>query len=132
MNERAKGNLLTYLNENEFNKKIRALKKYCMRSYKDLVFNIVPKLKSTELENGLYKKPLKTDKMFKCVYGEIQIVFYVNNGVIILEDLIPSDVLIDMYRKDLKCYKGVPVRNKKDIFKIKLIEIRSLDKGKEV
>lgn len=122
MNKEIKGNLLTYLDENEFNKKLRALRKYCMRSYKDFIFNIIPKLKSTEFENGSYKYPLITDKMFKCVYGEIELVFSVNNNVIILEDLVPGDIFIDMHRKELECYKGVPVRNKSDIFKIKLME----------
>ena len=122
MNKKIKGNFLIYLDENEFNKKLRALRKYCMRSYKDFVFKVVPELKNAELENGSYKKPLITDKMFKCVYGEIQIVFNVNNGVVILEDLIPGDILTEGHKKELDCYKGVPVRNKQDIFKIKLVE----------
>ena len=122
MEEKVKGNLLTYLDENEFNKKLRALRKYCMRSYKNFIFKVVPDLKMTEFENGTYKKPLLTDELFKCVYGEIQLVFHVNNGVVIIEDLIPGDILIDGHRKELECYKGVPVRDKKDIFKIKLME----------
>ena len=122
MNKEKKGNLLTYLDENEFNKKARTLRKYFMRSYKDFIFNIGPQLKNTVLENGTYKKPLITDKLFKAVYGEIQLVFSVSNGVVILEDLIPGDIFMAMHNKDLTCYKGVPVRNKKDIFKIKMAE----------
>ena len=122
MNKEIKGYLLTYIDENMFNKKLRALRKYCMRSYKNFIFEIIPKLKHSELENGSYKIPLITDKMFKCVYGEIELVFSVNNNVIILEDLLPGDILIDMHNKELECYKGVPVRSKADIFKIKLME----------
>lgn len=121
-NKNIKRNLITYLDEIELKKKLRALRKYCMLSYKDFIFNIMPELKKTEFENGSYKYPLITDKLFKRVYGEIQIVFSVNNGVIIFEDLIPSDIFLEMHKKELECYKGVPIRDKKDIFKIKLIE----------
>lgn len=121
-NKKIKGNLLIYADENDFNKKMRAIRKYCMGSYKNFIFNIIPELKRTDFENGTYRKSLVTDKMFKCVYGEMELIYSVRNGVIILEDLVPGDILTAMHKRELECYKGVPIRDKKDIIKIKMAE----------
>ena len=100
-----------------------------MRSYKDFIFKVIPELKSTDFENGSYKKTLITDKLFELMYGKIKIVFKVNNGVVVLEDLIPSDFFKVGHKRELETYKGVFVRDEKDVFKVNLLERLSLEKG---
>ena len=132
MNEKIAGNLITYLDEYELKKKLRSLRKYCMRSYKDFIFNIIPELKNTNFKNGSYKKTLTTDSLFKVVYGEIELVYSVCDGVICLEDLVPSDFFVSGFKRELEVYKGIVIRDEKDIFKVNLLERLSLEKGEEV
>ena len=68
-----KGVIISYIDENDFIKQIRALKTYYMRTYKDLVYNVVNVLKNTEYTNGDYEIPLYTEETFKKVYGEFKI-----------------------------------------------------------
>ena len=45
--------------------------------------------------------------------------FYVQNNVIVIKEITPREILIDLYKRNLlKTYKGVPYRNKYDLFKI--------------
>lgn len=108
-----------YLDENDFIKKMRSLKTYCPMAYKDLIFNTNKK----ELRNfpdGKHFLNLYTYEEFKFVYGQIQLVFSVKNGCVIIEDIKPQQFLMDGYYNLLDIYKGVPYRNNRDKFKIDL------------
>ena len=74
--------VIEYLNENEFRKKERAIKKYNMLAYKKLIFDFYPSLRdgkflgvlvsSNEFDNTYkYELKLPTDSMFNKVHGEI-------------------------------------------------------------
>lgn len=115
-------NLITYLNENEFQKKLRAVKSYNMMAYKYWIFEAIPKLQKENKIEGKYELELPFSKLFEKVYGKVKILFSVRKDVVILEDIIPGEILIDMHRKELPTYKGVPYRNEKDKFKINLMK----------
>ena len=80
--------LIEYLNENEFRKKERAIKKYNMLAYKKLLFDFYPSLRdgnllgvitSNNVEEGITKYELKlpTDIMFNKVHGDIMLHYLV-------------------------------------------------------
>lgn len=121
-----KNKVLVYLDENEFRKKVRFLKVYQMKSYKYFIFEVVKKLKSEGKNNGRYELDLNTDKLFRKVYGKIRLLFSVKEDVVLLEDIVADDktILNDGYSKELGIYKGVPYRDAKDLFKIKMMERR--------
>lgn len=108
-----------YKDENDFVKKLRSLKTYCPRAYKDLIFNT----NMQDLFNssdGIHIKELFTDELFKLVYGQIKLVYRIEKGKIIIENLLPQEFLLNGYINLLKTYKGMPFRDKKDKFKIDL------------
>ena len=47
--------------------------------------------------------------------------FSVRNDVAILEDITPSEFLLNCYMRDLPVHKGLPYDSKKDLFKIKIL-----------
>lgn len=114
--------ILVYLDENDFRKKERALRKYFMRNYKYLQFDFFPRLKQEGKRDGRYSVKLATSKLFESVYGKMELLFSVKNDVAILEDIAPGDFLLDCYEREVPCYKGIPYRNKKDLEKIKIME----------
>ncbi len=117
-----KGVIITYIDENDFIKQTRALKTYYIRTYKDLVFNVSYTLKQANYEDGDYEIPPYTEESFKKVYGEFILKFFVKDKVIIIKEITPREILIDLFKmKFLKTYKGVPYRNDFDLFKIKMI-----------
>ena len=74
--------ILDYINENEFKKKERAIKKYNMLAYKKLLFDYYPSLRegnflgvlvSTNEQDNIdrYELTLPTDKTFVKVHGNI-------------------------------------------------------------
>lgn len=101
---------------NLFNKKLRALKKYCPKAYKYLLFES----QKTEKKDGTYVEKLPTSKEFKFVYGQITVQYEVKNGAIYYQELEPSQFFIDGYNFDLEVYKGIYYRNNRDKFKIDL------------
>lgn len=112
-----KSKYLVYKDEVDFIKKLRSLKLYCPRAYKDLIFKTnIQDLFS--LDDGIYTKELFTDDLFKLVYGQIKLVYSVKNNQIIIENLTPQKFLIDGYFSLLKTYKGMPFKDKKDKFRI--------------
>ena len=114
--------LIKYLDENDFKQKERTLKKYCMNAYKYWNFDVLPKLKQTNKKDGQYELELPVSKLFIKVYGEVKVLFSVKNDVVILETIVPDEILTAMYRKELPTYKGVPYRNDRDKFKIELLK----------
>ena len=127
--------LFDYLNENEFHKLERSLKKYNMLAYKKLYFEYYPKLKdgnflgevvSTNKEKGTttYELKLPTDVMFAKVHGEIklQYIVYKNEKIIMLDKIEPIEILSEGHQSELVTYKGVMVSKQhsdKYLFKIR-------------
>lgn len=111
-----------FLDENLYIKKKKALARYCRKAYKDLIFNVFPKLKESGKKDGIYEVNLRTEPLFEKAYGKITLKFTVSNDVVIIEDIEPNDILIECYMKNLPIYKGIPYSSKKDLFKLKTME----------
>lgn len=128
-----------YVNENEFKKLERSLKKYNMLAYKKLYFEYYPSLKegeflgelvSTNQTNGSKKYELKlpTDIMFSKVHGDVKLHYHVyeDKKTVILETITPEDILTEGHQSELVTYKGVMVskqHSEKDLFKINLLNM---------
>ncbi|MBP3461262.1 MAG: hypothetical protein J6K21_02485 [Bacilli bacterium] len=131
--------LFDYVNENEFHKLERSLKKYNMLAYKKLHFDYYQKLKegnflgkliSTNRENNTktYELKLPTDTLFAKVHGEIKLhyVVYEKEKMVLLDKLTPEDILSEGHQSELVTYKGVMVSKEhsdKDMFKINLLNM---------
>ena len=135
-----KGNyIFEYLNENEFRKLERSVKKYNMLAYKKLYFEFYPALKegnflgelvSTNSAQGTwtYELKLPTDIMFSKVHGDIKLHYlvYESNKIVMLDKLTPEDILSEGHQSELVTYKGVMVskeHSEKDMFKINLLNM---------
>ena len=128
-----------YINENEFKKLERSLKKYNMLAYKKLYFEYYPKLKEGSFigelvgtnkvkNNATYELKLPTDIMFSKVHGDIKLhyIVYENDKIVMLDTLSPEDILTEGHQSELVTYKGVMVSKEhsdKDIFKINLLNM---------
>ncbi|MDE6284225.1 MAG: hypothetical protein K2M17_00560 [Bacilli bacterium] len=132
-----KGYVLDYVNENEFKKLERALKKYNMLAFKKLNFEFYPALRngkflgelvSANKKNGTetYELRLPVDKMFAQIHGEIKLVYtaHKKEETVVLETITPSDILLEGHRSELTTYKGIMISKanaSKDMFKIDLL-----------
>ena len=114
--------LITFLDENDFRKKQKALARYFRKSYKYLIFEVLPTLTKENKKDGLYSLELPSDELFQKVYGKIILKFSVKNDVAILEDIEPREILLSCYSRNLLTYKGVPFDTKKDFKKLKIME----------
>ena len=128
-----------YINENEFHKLERSLKKYNMLAYKKLYFDYYPSLKEGKLlgeivnvdkEKGhtTYELSLPTDALFKKVHGTIKLRYHVyeEDRIVMLDTLIPEDILAEGHQSELVTYKGVMIskeHSEKDMFKINLLNM---------
>lgn len=115
-------NRITFIDENEFSKKMRAIRRYSMNAYKYWIFEALPILKRENKKDGVYELELPVNEVFKKVYGDVKVLFSVKNDVVILEDITPSEMLMNMFMGDLPTYKGIPYRDSKDKFKIDLVK----------
>lgn len=132
--------LIEYLNENEYHKKERAVKKYNMLAYKKLLFDFYPCLREgnfigvinshNEKDNTTtYELKLPTDAMFNKVHGDIILRYtaYHKQRIIMLDDIsTPDNILTEGHQEELSTYKGVMVSKshaEKDIFKINLLNM---------
>ncbi len=129
--------IFDYQDENDFKKKEKTLKKYNKRAYKELLFEVYPKLKEnimigkkikTDKEKGYeeYELELPTDNMFKKVHGPIKLhyVVYPSEAVILLTNITPEKILEEAHKKELSTYKGVMISSEepdKDKFKVELL-----------
>jgi len=134
--------LFDYVNENEFKKLERSIKKYNMLAYKKLYFEYYPALKegnflgqvvSTNKTNNttVYELKLPTDAMFSKVHGDIKLYYivYNNEKIVMLDKFEPNSILSEGHASELVTYKGVMVSKQhadKDMFKINLLNM--LDK----
>ena len=131
--------VIEYLNENEFRKKERSVKKYNMLAYKKLVFEFYPNFRDGEFKgiavsknskDGITKYELKlpTDAMFAKVHGDMMLHYtvYENQKIVMLDTITPEDILTEGHQKELTTYKGVMVSKThadKDMFKINLLNM---------
>ena len=131
--------IFDYVNENEFRKLERAIKKYNMLAYKKLIFDFYPSLKegnflgvlishSNQDNTSKYELKLPTDAMFNKVHGDIILHYtaYHNQKIIMLENITPDDILTEGHQKELTTYKGVMISKthaEKDIYKINLLNM---------
>ena len=110
--------LFEYINENEFHKLERSLKKYNMLAYKKLYFDFYPKLKegeflgelvSTNNEKGskTYELKLPTDTMFSKVHGDIKLHYHVydKDKIVMLDTLTPEDIVKHAYKEWYPCQR---------------------------
>ena len=126
--------VIEYLNENEFRKKERAVKKYNMLAYKKLVFDFYPAFRDGNFMGVIVSKNTKdgiTDRMFAAVHGDVKLHYtvYENQKLVMLDTLTPEDILTEGHQKELSTYKGVMVSKShadRDMFKINLLNM--LDK----
>lgn len=134
-----KGYILDYVNENEFHKLERALKKYNMLAYKKLNFEYYPALRNgnllgeivetnTEVGTVRYELKLPSDHMFSQVHGDVKLhyIVYTEQNTIMLDTITPSDILLEGHMAELTTYKGVMISKQneaKDMFKIDLLNM---------
>lgn len=135
--------IFEYINENEFKKLERSLKKYNTLAFKKLYFDYYPSLKdgkflgeivSTNKDKGTvtYELKLPTDAMFIKVHGHILLRYHVyeSQKTVMLDTLEPYEILSEGHRSELVTYKGVMVSKQhsdKDLFKINLLNLINKD-----
>jgi len=131
--------IFDYVNENEFRKLERSIKKYNMLAYKKLYFEYYPALKegnflgklvSTNKANNTstYELKLPTDAMFSKVHGDIKLYYmvYHKEKIVMLDKFEPISILSEGHASELVTYKGVMVSKQhaeKDMFKINLLNM---------
>ena len=131
--------IFDYVNENEFRKLERSIKKYNMLAYKKLYFEYYPALKEGNFLGKLvstnqasdtvtYELKLPTDAMFSKVHGDIKLYYmvYHNDKIVMLDKFEPIEILSEGHASELVTYKGVMVskqHTEKDMFKINLLNM---------
>ncbi len=132
-----KGFILDYINENEFRKLERALKKYNMLAFKKLNFEYYPSLRSGNFIGELvakdsknhtetYELKLPSDHLFTQVHGEVKLryIVYKDQNTVMLETIKPTEILLEGHVAELTTYKGVMISKanaEKDKFMINLL-----------
>lgn len=117
-----KGFILDYINENEYKKLERALKKYNMLAFKKLNFEYYPALRNGEFLGELmssdkknntetYELKLPSDHLFTQVHGEVKIryIVYKDQNIVMLDTIMPTDILLEGHVAELTTYKGVMI-----------------------
>lgn len=134
-----KAYIFEYLDENDFRKKERSVRKYNMLAYKKLTFEYYPEIrkgnflgaeisKNEKEKTVSYELKLPTDELFAKVHGEIILHYtvYTDKGIILLTNITPENILDEGHRAELSTYKGVMISKtnpEKDVFKINLLNM---------
>ena len=134
-----KSYIFEYLDENDFRKRERSVRKYNMLAYKKLTFEYYPKMRSgcflgekvaedKKAKTESYELKLPTDSLFAKVHGEIKVHYtvYLEKKVILLTNITPEGILDEGHRAELSTYKGVMIsksHSERDVFKICLKSI---------
>lgn len=132
-----RGYVFEYVNENEFKKLERSLKKYNMLAYKKLYFEFYTALKDGNFlgdvtnesnESISYELKLPTDTLFSKVHGYLKLIYHVYNdrNVVQLDRLEPISILSEGHQSELVTYKGVMISKEhaeKDLFKVNLLNM---------
>ena len=109
---------ITYLDEIEYTKLLKGLKEINMLAYKDIIF----KKKQFNTEPGKHYLTLTTDDDFKKVHGEIRLIYTTIKDTIVIENIEPSNILMEYHKQRKNTYKGIPYVDEKDLFKINLVK----------
>lgn len=128
-----------YLNENDFKKKERTIRKYNMLAYKKLVFDYYLELKSGNFLGEIveenkkeqtvsYELKIPADDFFEKVHGEMKLHYtvYQKSNIVLLTNITPESILDEGHRSELETYKGVLISKsnpKKDMFKVNLLNM---------
>ena len=131
--------IFEYLDENDFRKKERSVRKYNMLAYKKLTFTYYSELrkgtflgkevsKNEKDKTVSYELQLPTDELFKKVHGPIILHYtvYTEKNIILLTNITPEGILDEGHRAELSTYKGVMISKtnpEKDLFKINLLNM---------
>lgn len=131
--------IFEYLDENDFRKKERSIRKYNMLAFKRLNFEYYPELRKgvflgekvnedKKMNTISYELKLPTDEMFTKVHGEIRLHYtvYPDKKIILLTNITPEGILDEGHRAELSTYKGVMISKKdpeRDMFKINLLNM---------
>ncbi|HOP66041.1 MAG TPA: hypothetical protein PLX66_03400 [Bacilli bacterium] len=129
--------VLDYINENEYKKLERALKKYNMLAYKKLNFEFYPSLRDGKFIGELvsqnkkdnsftYELKLPSDHMFNQVHGDVKLHYtaYMKDATVMLNTISPADILLEGHKSELTTYKGIMISKanaEKDKFKVDLL-----------
>jgi len=131
--------IFEYLNENNFKKKERTVRKYNMLAYKKLTFEYYPEIRNGNFLGELvsvskkdktrsYELKLPTAEIFAKVHGEIRLHYtiYEDKNVVLLTNITPEGILEEGHRAELGTYKGVMISKtnpEKDMFKVNLLNM---------
>ncbi len=131
--------VLDYVNENEFRKLERSLKKYNMRAFKRLSFDYYPMMKEGNFPGEVisqnkkagtvtYEAKLPSDDLFAQVHGEVKLIYtvYKKEETVMLKEILPKEILLEGHRSELGTYKGIMISKSnasKDRFKIDLLNM---------
>lgn len=134
-----KGYVLDYIDENEYRKLERALKKYNTLAFKKLNFDYYPSLRNGKFVGEMvsqnkkegtetYELKLPSDKMFAQVHGEVKLTYivYKKEEIVMLDSISPKEILLEGHMSELTTYKGVMISKanaSKDKFKIDLLNM---------
>lgn len=134
-----KGYVLDYIDENEFRKLERALKKYNTLAFKKLNFDYYPSLRNGKFVGEMvsqnkkagtetYELKLPSDKMFAQVHGKVKLIYtvYKKEEIVMLDSIAPKEILLEGHMSELATYKGVMISKtnaSKDKFKIDLLNM---------
>ena len=113
---------IVILDENDYRKKLKGLKMYFKKSYKHLIFEIMPSLTEYGKKDGIYSIDIPIDELFIKCYGKLQLYFSVKNDLVIIEDITPCDILLQCHKGILPIYHGIPYYQERDLFKLKILE----------
>ena len=129
--------IFEYLDENDFRKKERSVRKYNMLAYKKLTFTYYPEIRNGNFlgkevssddraKTKSFELKLPTDELFSKVHGDITLHYtvYTEKGIILLTNITPEKILDEGHRAELSTYKGVMISKEnpqKDMFKINLL-----------
>ena len=112
-----------YEDTKELKNLMRSLRLYNKWGYKQLIFrDRLEELEFQDIGNGIYKAELNTDSLFKKVYGACEVYMELGVKSIKIIRIEPYDLLMAGYRKILDTYKGIPYRDQKDLFKIRMMD----------
>ena len=134
-----KGYVFEYLNENDFRKLEKSVKKYNMIAYKKLVFDYYPSIKEGKMLGKLietnsknqtktYELKLPTNEMFAKVHGDMKLDYtvYEDKHIVLFNTITPTDILTEGHRSELSTFDGVILSNhnaERDMFKITLLKL---------
>ena len=103
-----------YVDENEFRKKERSVRKYNMLAYKKLTFEYYPRIREGNFLGKLvetsskdntkeYELKLPTDALFSKVHGDIKLHYtvYEDSKIVLLTNITPESILEEGHRSEL-------------------------------